>query len=322
MTWGGFTLLHPVALFAGVAAVVVHVVSRRRPAPSIVVSAVTFGAAPASDADVGALWKTLGMILLSVALARPVGRELVEDPARGIDIALVTDISSSMLTKDLAPGSTRLDVAKEAADRFIAARGDDRIAFVTFARHPDLACPATRDHGALRKIVASTSTTRADGPEDATGIGYATAFACDILRRRGEGSRVVVLLSDGEENVATTTAKDAVSPNQSGAAAAALGIRVHTVALGKGSRGSDGVVRPLDTTELRRISALSGGLSFEAGDAAALVEVYAKLDALEPSRSGTPRIVFHEWFLWWLLPGLLVWTLGWLRSTSSRGAMP
>lgn len=318
----GFAFLHPVFLLAGVAVVLLYLAVRRRPAPAIRVSATTVEAARPRRRLDPAVLEVLGLIGLACAVARPVGREIVEDPARGIDIALVTDVSSSMLAKDLSEGKTRLDVAKEAAARFVASRGNDRVALVTFARHPDLACPPTRDHAALARMLQATSTVRADGPEDATGIGFATAFACDVLRRRGESARVVVLLSDGEENVATTLAKDAVTPYQAAVAAAALGIRVHTVAVGGGSRASDGTPRPLDTTELRRIAELSGGLFFQASDAAGLNDVYARLDALEPTRAGTPRVVLREWFLAFLLPALLFWCVGRIASATSKGVVP
>jgi len=318
----GFAFLHPWWILAGFAVVFLHLAARRRPAPAIRVSATTVEATSPRRSFDPSLLEVLGLIGLACAVARPVGREIVEDPARGIEIALVTDVSSSMLAKDLSEGKTRLDVAKEAAARFVASRGNDRVALVTFARHPDLACPPTRDHGALGRMLQATATVRADGPEDATGIGFATAFACDVLRRRGDGARVVVLLSDGEENVATTLAKDAVTPYQAGVAAAALGIRVHTVAVGGGSRAADGSSRPLDTTELQRIAELTGGLFFRASDAAALDEVYARLDALEPTRAGTPRVVLREWFLAFLLPGLLLWCVGRIVSSTSKGVVP
>ncbi|MHC4732803.1 MAG: VWA domain-containing protein [Planctomycetota bacterium] len=136
-----------------------------------------------------------GLSLTVVALARPVRRVPVPHKSEGIDIMLCLDTSSSMTANDMDPQRTRLDVAKDAAARFIAGRPNDRIGLICFARFPDLRCPPTPDHGALRELLAAVTPVASDGPEDATGIGTAVARAAQVLSGGPAKSRVVILLT-------------------------------------------------------------------------------------------------------------------------------
>ena len=94
-----------------------------------------------------------GILLTVVALARPVQHVPLPHESEGIDIMLCLDTSSSMTGSDMDPQRTRLDVARDAAVRFIAGRPNDRIGLICFARFPDLRCPPTPDHGALRRFL-------------------------------------------------------------------------------------------------------------------------------------------------------------------------
>ncbi|MHC4818557.1 MAG: VWA domain-containing protein, partial [Planctomycetota bacterium] len=123
-----------------------------------------------------------GLSLTVVALARPVRRVPLPHKSEGIDIMLCLDVSSSMTANDMDPQRTRLDVARDAAVRFIAGRPNDRIGLICFARFPDLRCPPTPDHDALRQLLAAVIPVASDGPEDATGIGTAVARAAQVLR--------------------------------------------------------------------------------------------------------------------------------------------
>ncbi len=266
--------------------------------------------------------RAAALVLGLVALARPATREVVEDSSRGIEIALVMDMSSSMQATDLDPKRSRLEVAKSSALEFIRARQQDRIALVTFARHADLACPSTRDHGALSAMVEDLGSVRPDTEEDATGVGNAVAYAADVLRGRSGTSRVMIVLTDGEENVAVTTAPAEIPPSQAAAACAAMGIRVHTIAVGAGTRLPDGSLRPLDTTALRQIADATGGAFFEARDADRLATVYRQLDSLESSEAGVPRVVVHDsWHLFALL-AMLLWLSGLIFELMPTGGAP
>jgi Ca-activated chloride channel family protein len=230
----------------------------------------------------------LGLVLAVAALARPV--QFVPAPPERLvrDVVLCLDRSSSMAADDLAPGRSRLAVALQMAGRLVDARGGDRLGCIEFARFPDLRCPPTLDHGALRELLAGVTLVAAEGPEDATGIGTAVAAAADVLARSPVAGRVVVLLTDGEENVATRTAPDEIAPSHAAQLCARLGIRVHTIAVGRDPA--------LDPTAVRELAAATGGRFFAAGDAAALLAVAAAIDALEPARYAEPRRVAREWF--------------------------
>src|SRR5690606_31658298 len=165
------------------------------------------------------LLEGLGLTLLVLALARPVVIA-AEPPARlGRDVLLCFDRSSSMAAQDLdrsngdRAGSadlrpSRLTVGKQLAAEFLARRSDDRLGIVTFARYADLVCPPTLDHVAVAELLASVQLVDAEGPEDATAIGAAVGMAANLLQRSAASGKVIVLLTDGEENVATAGAPD------------------------------------------------------------------------------------------------------------------
>ncbi len=238
-----------------------------------------------------------GLLLLVVALARPVRHVPLPRRSEGIDIMLCLDTSSSMTGNDMDPQRTRLDVAKEAAARFIAGRPDDRIGLISFARFPDLRCPPTPDHDALRGFLAAVAPVRSDGPEDATGIGAAVARAAQVLRGGPAKSKVVILLTDGEENLATAAKPEEIAPLHAGQLCRELGVKVYAIAAGLGSRSPAGDWVEIDTTQVRRVAAIAGGRFFEARDAGAVSGVYAEIDALERIEFQEPRTIVEERFL-------------------------
>ncbi len=258
----------------------------------------------------------LGGALLVVALARP-GESVPLPPERlGRSILLCIDRSSSMAAEDLAPGRTRLAVAREVAGAFTAARALDRIGCVEFARYADLRCPPTFDHAALRDLLQEVALVPAESDEDATGIGAAVALAATVLQRAPERGRVLVLLTDGEENVAVSGAPDEIPPEQAGQLCAQFGIRVHTIVVGDGKPGVDGRTVPLDATAVEQIAKATGGRAFAARDAAGLQAAYAEIGALETAVFAEPRWLLREWFPVAIGLALLAWGLGrWLGAT-------
>ncbi|HEX5052545.1 MAG TPA: VWA domain-containing protein [Planctomycetota bacterium] len=247
-------------------------------------------------AAVPLLLEVLAIALAVCALARPVQRVPLPPEREGRDVLLCLDRSSSMAAEDLAEGRTRLDVAKEVASRFVAERGVDRTGFVTFARYADLGCPPTLDRDAVRALLGGVQMVDKEGPEDATAIGAAVALAAEVLARSPAKGKVVVLLTDGEENVATSAAPAEIAPLHAGQLCAAFGIRVHAVVVGKGNQKADGRFVPLDTTAVRQLAETTGGRFFAAPDAAALRAVYADIDALEAVAFAEPRVWVREWF--------------------------
>jgi len=239
----------------------------------------------------------LALGLVAVALARPVARRELPLVAKGIDIFLCLDVSSSMAHKDMDPQRTRLDIAKEAAARFVAGRPEDRVGLIRFARYPDVLCPLTLDHEALTEFIAGLERVEADGPEDMTGIGTAVARAAEVIDSSESKSKVVILLTDGEENVARADTPDEIGPARAAALCEQLGVRVYTIAAGIGKRNRDGRWVPIDTSGVRRLAERTGGAFYEARDAGAVANVYRKINGLEKVEFEKPRYELEDRFL-------------------------
>jgi Ca-activated chloride channel family protein len=237
-------------------------------------------------------------------------------------VLLCVDVSSSMVADDLERGSSRLEVTRRAAREFIAERPDDRIGLVTFARYPDLVCPPTMDHGSLRAMLDAVEQVAADGDEDATGIGLAVARCAAALRASTASSKVVVLLTDGEENVARPDLPEEITPVEAARLCAELGVRVYSIAAGIGRQTPGGQWVELDTGPVRQLAELSGGAFFAARDAAAVARVYAMIGELERSAFAAPRFEYADRFLAFLVAGLLLWALGRLGAATVWGGLP
>jgi len=254
------------------------------------------------------------LLLLVTALARPVVLE-AEPPRRlGRDVLLCFDRSSSMAEQDLAPGRSRLQVGKQLAAEFLLARPDDRLGLVAFARFADLVCPPTVDHEAAAGLLRDVALVDSEGPEDATAIGAAVGMAAELLQRAQSTGKLIVLLTDGEENVAVAGAPEQIAPVHAGQWCRELGIRVHVIVLGKAAA--------LDTTAVQQLAALTTGRFFTAADERALRAVYAEIDRLEGTRFAEPGVHVVEWFALPLLLALLLLTAAHGLRRSPLGALP
>lgn len=230
------------------------------------------------------LLRGLAVLALIVALARPqTGVTAEEVDAEGISIALVVDISSSMLALDMQP-LDRLEVAKRTVLEFVRHRKYDRIALIAFAGEAVTQVPVTIDYGVLERAVSEL---RVDLLEDGTAIGTALATATNRLRRVPGSSKVVILLTDGENN------RGEIDPITAARAAATFSIKTYTVGVGSegvapvpigpgpaGTEYANMRVR-LDEDLLRRIATITGGQYFRATNARALEEIYRQIDELE-----------------------------------------
>jgi Ca-activated chloride channel family protein len=224
------------------------------------------------------------LILAVVAVARPQqGVRQSETETRGVDIVLAIDISPSMAAEDFRPAN-RLAVAKETARDFIRQRSHDRIGLVAFAATAFTQCPLTLDHDALTELLSGLDFGLA---EDGTAIGMGLATAVAGLRESKTPSKVVVLLTDGQNN------RGAIDPLTGAELARALGVKVYTVLAGRGGvvpvpvddpmlgRRTEMVQMDVDEESLRQIAARTGGRFFRALDPAALAGIYAEIDRLE-----------------------------------------
>ncbi|MHC4471635.1 MAG: VWA domain-containing protein [Planctomycetota bacterium] len=318
---GGLTLTAPWLLLMALLVPLVLLSRRRRGSPAVLFAPGGFGRSLPRSWRVRLLplppgLQVLGLLLAVLALARPVKNVPVPRTTEGIDILLCLDVSSSMAANDMDPRRARLDVAKGAAAAFVAGRPDDRIGLVCFARFPDLRCPPTLDHDALGEIIEAVALVENDGPEDATGIGTALARSAQVLGSGEAESKVVILLTDGEENVATADKREEIAPLHAGQLCEKLGIKVFAIAAGLGGRDSSGRWVPLDTRQVRRLAERTGGRFFTARDAGAVAGVYAEIDALTKVEFAEPRYRVEEWFLPFLAAAVALLLLG--RLLESR----
>ena len=233
-------------------------------------------------------WLVLAAALL--VLARPQeGLRQSETETRGVDIVLALDISPSMRAEDFRPRN-RLYVAKETARDFIRQRPHDRIGLVAFAATSFTQCPLTLDHTVLNELLSGIDFGMA---EDGTAIGMGLATAVGGLRESKTPSKVVVLLTDGQNN------RGAIDPLTGAELARALGIKVYTILVGRGGvvpvpvddpvfgRRVEMVRMDVDEGVLREIAHRTGGRYYRATDADALAGIYVAIDRLEraPIRS-------------------------------------
>lgn len=309
-------LLHPWMLALALAVPAVLLLRRRRPPP-----AVLFAPAPLLG-GIRPSWRvrllplpaafTAGALLLAaVALARPVERIPLPLRTEGADILLCLDLSSSMTARDLDPDRTRLQVAKDAAALFLRGRPGDRVGLLCFARYPDVRCPPTLDHGALAAILRGVAPVEGDGPEDATGLGAAGARAAEALRSGKARTRIAILLTDGEENVATTGTPGSIPPAHAAQLCRELGIRLYAIAAGTG-----------DATVLGETAAATGGRLFRARDAGAVEAVFAEIDALEKSTFEKDRFAVEERFQPWAIAALALLLIARLLGTAVLRVIP
>lgn len=242
------------------------------------------------------------LVLAIVALARPQwGVEVTRTRREGIAIAMVIDVSSSMRAIDLQldeQPSSRLDGVKATFRDFVVGgaggaldgRDGDAIGMVTFARYADILLPPTLDHAALVDLLDQVGIV--EHPlEDGTAVGDAIVRAVEMLRKVDTASRVMILLTDGSNNVGEA------EPLVAAQIAAAFGIKVYTIGAGTNGtawfpvQASGGRVEyrqsavTIDEQTLAGIAGLTNGKYFRATDAAALRSIYAEIDQLEKTRN-------------------------------------
>lgn len=274
------------------------------------------------------LLRSLAVVALLVALARPQSGGSYRDFNEGIAIQMVLDVSGSMAEQDFIMDgrpARRLDAVKRVFRDFVLGgdslrgREGDLIGMTTFARYADTPCPLTLDHGSLADLLDQTDIpgwvkgqqVRRDPESDNTALGDAVALATDDLRRAGEQavagvpgaesakSRVMILLTDGANNPADIPGTTPPDPLEAAKVAATLGIKIYTIgAVGSAPPDRSGFgffAQPraqFDEGALQRIADLTGGKYFRATDTKSLVTIYDEIDRLERRRTG--ERTFHD----------------------------
>lgn len=234
--------------------------------------------------------RVLTFVLVVIILARPQthtawGNRTTE----GIDIMLAMDVSTSMLAEDLKPN--RIEAAKEVATEFISDRPDDNIGLTVFAGEAFTQCPMTTDHTSLLNLLQNVRTDIAARGliADGTAIGMGLANAVSRLRESKTKSKVVILLTDGSNNMGD------ISPLTAANIAKSLGIRVYTVAVGTktvapypvqvgGTTQYVNAKADIDTKTLSDIAATADGHFYRATNNNELKQIYKDIDKLEKTR--------------------------------------
>jgi Ca-activated chloride channel family protein len=239
-------------------------------------------------------------------------------------MVLAIDISSSMLAEDFQP-LNRLEVAKDKVKEFVAGRNSDRIGIVSFAGEALTQVPLTVDYPV---VLAAVENLQAGQLEDGTAIGTAIATAANRLREAPGGSRVLIVLTDGENN------RGAIDPRTAARAAAAFGIKIYTI--GAGSMGTAPVPvgrglfglryenRPVHIDEplLTDVAHLTGGRYFRAVDAAALQRIYDQIDQLERAPVRVQRYIDYTELFRWPLGFALFALVSEISLLAWRGPLP
>jgi Ca-activated chloride channel family protein len=257
--------------------------------------------------------RVLVLLLITTAAARPqTGRSESSIRTEGIDIMLVLDTSGSMQAQDFQP-KNRLFVAKEVVKEFIPKRKHDRIGLVVFSAQALSQCPLTLDYNVLLGLVDKVDFGML---EDGTAIGVALATACNRLKDSKAKSRVVVLLTDGQNNAGM------ISPATAADIAKSLGIKVYTIGVGTRGYAPFPVEDPvfgrrlvqiqvdIDENTLQEIAKKTGGEYFRATDTEELRKIYDHIDQLEKSTIETKTFTnYTDKYLIFAVPALLLLAL-------------
>ena len=256
---------------------------------------------------------TISIILIILSLARPQkSNEKVDRWSEGIDIMLVIDISESMQIEDFSPN--RLESAKNVAKKFIDGRFQDRIGLVVFSGESYSRCPLTSDYALLKKYIDEINfdliSTRG------TAIGSAIAIATNRMRESKSKTKILILLSDGDNTAGN------IDPKTASGIAKAYGIKIYSIAIGKNGKvpfGKDYFGRPrfvensLDEKNLRDIAKTTEGKFYRASNNRSLENIFSEIDEFEKSEIKENRykntVDYYQYYLLWGIIFILLFIL-------------
>jgi Ca-activated chloride channel family protein len=256
----------------------------------------------------------LALAFFIVAIARPqIGQGQAKIRASGIDIAIVLDLSGSMASEDFelkGQPASRVTIAKDVIEKFVQKRVNDRIGLVAFGGRAYIAAPMTLDHEFLLQNLERLNL---GSIEDGTAIGSGLSAALNRLRELNAKSRVVILMTDGQNNAGK------VPPLTAAEAAQALNVRVYTI--GVGTRGTARVPYinvfgqkayveqkvDIDEETLTEIAKKTGGKYFRAENTTGMRKIYDEIDQLEKTEAEVKKFErYKELFDWFVMAGFSI----------------
>ena len=245
----------------------------------------------------------VALLLIIVGFARPQISSLDKDiTVEVIDIVLVLDTSSSMLAEDFKPN--RLEAVKDAAKEFIKNRSGDRIGLLVFGKDTFIQCPLTIDYSVLNNLLSEV--TVMEPKYDGTAIGVAIANGVNRLRNSDSESKVIILLSDGSNNVGS------IDPISAAKIAKEYNIKVYTIGAGTNQSitqipGRGFVRNEIDEDTLKGIAEVTNAKYFRATDKKSLSGIYREIDNLEKSETTVSYFSsYQEIYIWFLIIGFFL----------------
>jgi len=252
--------------------------------------------------------RMLVIALLIVGFARPQELSRGENIyTEGIDIALIVDISGSMLAEDFRPN--RIEAAKQVASEFIDGRTNDRIGLVIFSGQSFTQCPLTTDYSVLKNLLLQV---RSGMIEDGTAIGMAISTGVSRLKDSKARSKVMILLTDGINN------RGEIDPITAAQMAQTYGIRIYTIGVGSMGEAPYPLQTPygiqyatipveIDEKMLQQIADMTGGKYFRATDNKKLRQIYSEIDKMEKTKVEVKEYRrYHELFYGYVGTGLIL----------------
>lgn len=276
------------------------------------------------------LLKAVALALVITALARPQKADTqVKRNVEGIDIMIALDISDSMLIEDMKP-LNRLEAAKETIAAFVKGRSSDRIGVIIFAGESFTLVPLTLDYDLILSRIAEITTAQQARIKDGTALGVSLANAAGRLKDSTAKTRVVIFMTDGENNSGT------IDPETGLSIAAGYGVKIYSIGLGKSgptripvyTRDVFGnkikTYQPFESTVnddlLSRMASQTGGKYFRASKEDSLAGVFKEIDGLEKTKIDVNKYVrYTELYMKYLVWALVIYLaalglrLTWLR---------
>ncbi len=262
-------------------------------------------------------WLVLMLLIVALAQPRLTKFDTTKATASGVDIVVAFDLSGSMAAEDFEIKGERVNrvkMAKSVLEKFISKRPSDRIGLVAFGTQAYIASPITLDHDFLLKNLERMDLNTINGNQ--TAIGSALSTAVNRLRELKSKSKIVILMTDGQNNAGK------IAPLTAAEAAQALGVKVYTIGVGTrgqapmpgtdmfGRRGYQMVPVDIDEDTLTKIADMTGGKYYRADNADNFARIYSEIDKLEKTEADVKKFAQHtELFELFAIAGLLVLAL-------------